>query len=102
MLYYGGIFGGESYLMAVLWRCEQINQKAAESLADPQEYPNLFPDWELALETEVKYREQRYVVLIFESEWLDMVLSYCKINLNCAINLNKTVYLQACQILNLY
>ncbi|KAG0612132.1 hypothetical protein M758_6G004300 [Ceratodon purpureus] len=44
-----------------LWRndLKKINQKAAESLADPQEYPNLFPDWELACETEVKYREQR-------------------------------------------
>jgi coatomer subunit beta' len=37
----------------------QINQKAAESLADPEEYPNLFPDWESALAAESELREQR-------------------------------------------
>jgi coatomer subunit beta' len=37
----------------------QINQTAAESLADPQEYPNLFPDWQSALETEAKLKESR-------------------------------------------
>lgn len=30
----------------------QINAKAAESLADPAEYPNLFPNWALALKAE--------------------------------------------------
>jgi len=39
--------------------CCQINQKAAESLADPEEYPNLFPDWEAALAAEAELREQR-------------------------------------------
>lgn len=42
-----------------VWGCEQINQRAAESLADPQDYPNLFPDWELACDAEVKNKEQR-------------------------------------------
>lgn len=48
-----------------LWRndLKKINVKAAESLADPQEYPNLFPDWELACEEEVKQREQRSKLL---------------------------------------
>jgi coatomer subunit beta' len=47
--------------IVALWRndLKKINQKAAESLADPEEYPNLFPDWDAALAAEVKLREQR-------------------------------------------
>jgi coatomer subunit beta' len=47
--------------IVTLWRddLKKINQTAAESLADPQEYPNLFPDWESALETESKLKETR-------------------------------------------
>lgn len=37
----------------------QINQKAAESLADPEEYPNMFDDWQVALEVESKVAETR-------------------------------------------
>lgn len=37
----------------------QINQKAAESLADPEEYPNLFDDWQVALAVEAKVAEAR-------------------------------------------
>ncbi|KAH7438100.1 hypothetical protein KP509_04G001300 [Ceratopteris richardii] len=39
-----------------LWQndLKKINQKAAESLADPNEYPNLFPDWQWALKAEAK------------------------------------------------
>lgn len=34
-----------------LWQADlkKVNAKAAESLASPAEYPNLFPDWEIAL-----------------------------------------------------
>lgn len=44
-----------------LWRndLKKINQKAAESLADPDEYPNLFPDWQWALEAEAKMKPLR-------------------------------------------
>ncbi|CAM6121486.1 unnamed protein product [Calypogeia fissa] len=44
-----------------LWRndLKKINQKAAESLADPQEYPNLFPDWQWALDVEERVKELR-------------------------------------------
>jgi coatomer subunit beta' len=47
--------------IVALWRndLKKINQKAAESLADPEEYPNLFPDWESALAAESELREQR-------------------------------------------
>ena len=37
-----------------LWRedLSKINAKAAESLADPEQYPNLFPNLDLALHAE--------------------------------------------------
>ena len=37
-----------------LWRADlaKVNPKAAESLADPAKYPNLFPDLELAVAAE--------------------------------------------------
>ena len=43
------------------WRKElsKINAKAAESLADPGQYPNLFPDLDLALKAEQHQRDQR-------------------------------------------
>jgi len=40
--------------------CQQVNSKAAESLADPEEYPNLFEDWHVALSVEAKAVETRY------------------------------------------
>ncbi|KAL7114171.1 hypothetical protein ACP275_04G103600 [Erythranthe tilingii] len=47
--------------IAALWRKDlnKINQKAAESLADPEEYPNLFEDWQIALAVETKAAETR-------------------------------------------
>ena len=39
--------------------CTQINSKAAESLADPEEYSNLFEDWQVALSVEAKASETR-------------------------------------------
>ncbi|KAL8147683.1 hypothetical protein AgCh_005127 [Apium graveolens] len=40
--------------IVALWRKDlnKVNQKAAESLADPEEYPNLFEDWQVALAAE--------------------------------------------------
>ncbi|TQD69444.1 hypothetical protein C1H46_045023 [Malus baccata] len=38
-----------------------VNPKAAESLADPEEYPNLFDDWQVALSVESKAAETRGV-----------------------------------------
>eukprot|EP00240_Pyramimonas_obovata_P003366 CAMPEP_0118928502 /NCGR_PEP_ID=MMETSP1169-20130426/5726_1 /TAXON_ID=36882 /ORGANISM="Pyramimonas obovata, Strain CCMP722" /LENGTH=852 /DNA_ID=CAMNT_0006870485 /DNA_START=138 /DNA_END=2692 /DNA_ORIENTATION=- len=39
-----------------LWRAdlEQVNQKAAEALADPKEYANLFPNFDMALKAEAQ------------------------------------------------
>lgn len=47
--------------MVQLWRKElsKINAKAAESLADPAQYSNLFPDLDLALKAEQRERQQR-------------------------------------------
>lgn len=44
-----------------IWRKElsKINAKAAESLADPGQYANLFPDFDLALKAEQRQRQQR-------------------------------------------
>lgn len=44
-----------------IWYYAQVNPKAAESLADPEEYPNLFEDWQVALAVESKAAETRCV-----------------------------------------
>ncbi|KAA8535198.1 hypothetical protein F0562_030201 [Nyssa sinensis] len=36
-----------------------VNKKAAESLVDPEEYPNLFDDWQVTLSIESKLAEKR-------------------------------------------
>ena len=43
-----------------LWRqdLQTVNEKAAESLADPMEYENLFPDLKLALKAEAYFKQQ--------------------------------------------
>ncbi|XP_071733464.1 coatomer subunit beta'-2-like [Rutidosis leptorrhynchoides] len=47
--------------IVALWRknLNKVNQKAAESLADPEEYPNMFEDWQVALEVEARAAETR-------------------------------------------
>ncbi|KAE8680785.1 Coatomer subunit beta'-2 [Hibiscus syriacus] len=47
--------------IVAIWRKDliKVNPKAAESLADPQEYSNLFEDWELSLSMESKVAERR-------------------------------------------
>ena len=47
--------------VVALWKTDlkTINQKAAESLADPKEYPNMFPNWDLALLAEEKEKGSR-------------------------------------------
>ncbi|CAL5443993.1 unnamed protein product [Camellia sinensis] len=47
--------------IVAIWRKDlnKVNLKAAESLADPEEYPNLFEDWQVALEVESKVAETR-------------------------------------------
>ncbi|KAL6584698.1 hypothetical protein OROMI_003987 [Orobanche minor] len=47
-----------------LWRKDlnKINLKAAESLADPEEYPNLFDEWQVALAVEAKISESSKVM----------------------------------------
>ncbi|KAK4784753.1 hypothetical protein SAY86_019121 [Trapa natans] len=49
--------------MVAIWRndLKKVNPKAAESLADPEEYPNLFDDWQVALSVESRVAETRVV-----------------------------------------
>jgi len=44
-----------------LWRddLQKVNRKAAEALADPAEYANLFPDFDLALQAEELFKQRR-------------------------------------------
>lgn len=63
----------------------QVNPKAAESLADPEEYPNLFEDWQVALAVESKAIETRLVwkMLIF------LHLYYCFDGLVFSVHMSK-------------
>ncbi|KAL4583909.1 hypothetical protein LXL04_008495 [Taraxacum kok-saghyz] len=47
--------------IVALWRKDlnKVNLKAAESLADPEEYPNMFEDWQLALQVETTAADTR-------------------------------------------
>ncbi|XP_024979157.1 coatomer subunit beta'-1-like [Cynara cardunculus var. scolymus] len=47
--------------IVAIWRKDlnKVNQKAADSLADPEEYPNMFEDWQVALEVEARAAETR-------------------------------------------
>ncbi|KAL5648924.1 hypothetical protein ACJX0J_039733, partial [Zea mays] len=51
--------------IVAIWRDDlsKINPKAAESLADPSEYPNLFEDWQVALTVEKSVASQMYTVM---------------------------------------
>lgn len=47
--------------IVAIWRNDlsKVNPRAAESLADPADYPNLFEDWQIALEVESSLRQKR-------------------------------------------
>ncbi|KAF4348452.1 hypothetical protein G4B88_026979 [Cannabis sativa] len=47
--------------IVTIWRDDlnKVNKKAAESLADPEEYPNLFDDWEVSLSLEAETGKNR-------------------------------------------
>ncbi|KAJ7569395.1 hypothetical protein O6H91_01G111000 [Diphasiastrum complanatum] len=76
--------------IVLLWRndLKKINQKAAESLADPEEYPNLFPDWEWALKEESRTKELRGTYfrakdyLSYKGSHVDSIQELRGINLN--------------------
>ena len=44
-----------------LWKAElaKVNEKAAQSLADPENYPNLFPNFSQSLETQKNLERER-------------------------------------------
>lgn len=47
--------------MLALWKADlrTVNGRAAEALADPTEYRNLFPDWEEALQVEAAWEAKQ-------------------------------------------
>ncbi|KAJ6801963.1 coatomer subunit beta'-1-like isoform X2 [Iris pallida] len=47
--------------IVAIWKNDlnKVNPKAAESLADPEEYPNLFEDWQVALAVESNIVQKR-------------------------------------------
>ncbi|TYI89665.1 hypothetical protein E1A91_D03G070700v1 [Gossypium mustelinum] len=49
--------------IVTIWRKDlnRVNPKAAESLANPQEYPGMFENWKVALDVETRVREKRGV-----------------------------------------
>ncbi|AEE75759.1 Coatomer, beta' subunit [Arabidopsis thaliana] len=55
--------------IVALWRedLSKVNPKAAESLADPEEYSNLFEDWQVALSVEANTAETRGVYTAAEN-----------------------------------
>jgi coatomer subunit beta' len=44
-----------------LWRVQlgKVSEKAGQSLADPADYPNLFPDFQASLQAEAMLRKER-------------------------------------------
>ena len=47
------------FLIVIIIISLKVNPKAAESLADPEEYPNLFEDWQVALAVESNLAQKR-------------------------------------------
>ncbi|KAB1206049.1 Coatomer subunit beta'-2 [Morella rubra] len=49
--------------IVAIWRKDlhKVNPKATKSLANPEEYPNLFEDWQVALSVESRVVEMRGV-----------------------------------------
>ncbi|KAH1114140.1 hypothetical protein J1N35_007518 [Gossypium stocksii] len=47
--------------IVTIWRKDlnKVDPKAAESLANPQEYPGMFENWKVALDVETRVREKR-------------------------------------------
>ena len=61
-----------------LWRVQlgKVSEKAGQSLADPGEYPNLFPDFQASLEAEARLRKEREQT-IPAGDFQEIVVSVC-------------------------
>ena len=66
--------------MVELWRVElgKVSEKAGQSLADPKDYPNLFPDFQAALEAETMLRKERSRT-IPASDFSEILVSYIRL-----------------------
>merc|ERR1719397_546777 len=57
-----------------LWRAQlgKVNEKAGQSLADPKDYPNLFPDYQTSLQVQERLAAERKKV-IPAADWKDIL-----------------------------
>ena len=64
--------------VVALWRVQlgKVSEKAGQSLADPGEYPNLFPDFQASLEAEARLRKEREQT-IPAGDFQEIVVSVC-------------------------
>lgn len=62
--------------MVDLWRVQlgKVSEKAGQSLADPKDYPNLFPDFQASVEAESMLRKERSKV-IPAGDYLEILVS---------------------------
>ena len=73
--------------MVELWRVElgKVSEKAGQSLADPKDSPNLFPDFQAALEAETMLRKERSRT-IPAKDFSEILVSYIlKKSINCCL-----------------
>ena len=61
-----------------LWRGElgKVSEKAGQSLADPKDYPNLFPDFQAALQAQDMLKKERSNV-IPAADYLEILVRPC-------------------------
>lgn len=54
----------------------KVNPKAAESLADPEEFSNLFEDWQVALAVESKLANERCFMKCYDIFCVSITVLY--------------------------
>merc|ERR1712130_318021 len=60
-----------------MWRVQlgKVNEKAGQSLADPKDYPNLFPDYAASLQAQQMLARERKKVIPAE-DWKEIMANY--------------------------
>merc|ERR1719393_1148609 len=63
--------------VVALWRVQlgKVNEKAGQSLADPADYPNLFPDYASSLQAQKMLAKERANVIPAE-DWKEIMANY--------------------------
>ena len=64
-----------------LWRTElgKVSEKAGQSLADPKEYSNLFPDYAASLKAEQMLKKERSTV-IPAKDYMEILVRFKPLN----------------------